>query len=922
MERTELLAYLDFAQEHKCILKFTNVSGKVSKIRVNGYDDRKLIGRFASNNSEMSFGFKNIQNCRFLTDEDQALFEEEQRYFAARATDVSNIKKRIALYKQYYQAVICQAKKDPDNLESEPESEDNFVKMTLERYDNIFNHIYSESDGLLLHYLLCQPVNNSCEAEPDTDPILLLSRSNYSQKQAIEAALRDRVSMIEGPPGTGKTTTILSIIANLLVRGKRVAVVSKNNSAIDNIKEELDALTLPPFYLRLGNSKIMQTLEETIKETVSKTLEQAAQISDVSFEEPELTNLYSRMKEMEADINRLVIMRNRQQEDENQLRHLVKRQEAFRESPEFPGIHRFQRKGLETLRKEIDRIARSLHRLDESGAYSLWDRLLNRLRWKMSQERFQADGLLLQFKLEHLYLNREIKQLTSELERAGLQKKQKELADLYTGQYIKSSLRALQKFLLSYCSDEEYQAAASTILSCNQEGRVCHECRDELRSVYPVILTTADALVYNCKDLLENGSKIDYIIIDEASQCDLLAGIPVLYLANRCVVVGDQKQLSAITGNPFGKLPVVDEPYDYYHETFLSSVRKVWNLQPTLLREHYRCDYSIINYCNKFYYDGDLIIYTDAHEEAIRLLKVDQGKYAAISQSGTSFYNEREIKAIEGLTGPQLQNTYVITPFSGQGNQLKSYFHCEKDICGTIHAFQGRGQDTVYFSTVFNDLRFADAHLAGDHCLFSKELVNVAVSRAKKQFVLVSDAAYLRKKNEEMRNLIDYIETYGKEIPDKTVCLFDGLYQRMKAYTSTDQLHNVFEQTVYNHLTEYCRNHSQVHFLLKLPLADLVTDQAYLDEYPEIRRFVLHRNTHLDFTLYNAVNNPILVIELDGEHHRKPDQMERDAKKDAALAHMGIPLWRLPSKAALTAEEFVRKIDGLTGIGILGAALA
>ncbi len=914
MERTELLAHLDFAQEHNCVLVVTNVSGKTSKILVDGYDDRKLIGRFASDNSIMSFRFKNIQSCRFFTEKDQALFEEEQRYFTAHAADASNIKKRIALYKQYYQAVIRQAKKDTGSTKSESESEDNFVKMALERHSNIFNHIYSVSDGLLLCYLLSQPVNASRDTEPDTAPILLMSRSNYSQKQAIEAALKDRVSMIEGPPGTGKTTTILSIVANLIVRGKRVAVVSKNNSAIDNIKEELDALNLPPFYLRLGNSKIMQTLEITIKETVRKTLEQAAQLSDSSFEEPELIGLYSRMKEMEADINRLVVMRNQQQEDENQLRHLEKRQEAFHENPEFSNIRRFQRKKLETLRKEIDRIAQSLQRLDEFGTYSLWDHLLNRFRWKMNREQFQSNGLLLQFQLERFYLNQEINQFASVLERTGLQQKQKELSDLYTGQYIKGSLQALQKFLLSYCSDERYQAAANTILSCNKEGHICYECRDELRSVYPVILTTADALVYNFKDLLENGSKIDYIIMDEASQCDLLAGLPILHLAKRCVVVGDQKQLSAITGNPSGKLPIIDERYDYYHETFLSSIRKVWKLQPTLLREHYRCDYSIINYCNKFYYDGDLIIYTDAHEDAIQLLKVDHGKYAAISQSGTSFYNEREIKSIESLTGPQLQNTYVITPFNGQGDCLKSYFHCDKGICGTIHAFQGRGQDTVYFSTVLNDLRFANGHLAGDHCLFSKELVNVAVSRAKKQFVLVSDAAYLRKKNEEMRNLIDYIETYGKEIPDKTVCIFDGLYKKMKAYTSTEQLHNVFEQTVYDHLQRYCRNHPRVHFLLKLPLANLVTDQTYLDENPEIKRFVLHRNTHLDFTLYNAVNNPILVIELDGEYHRKPDQMNRDAKKDAALAHMGIPLWRLPSKTALTAEEFIRRIDELIGI--------
>ena len=914
MERTELIAQLDFAQEHNCILEFTNISGKTSRIRIDGYDDNKLVGRFISDNSSMSFRFKNIQSCRFFTREDQVRFEEERRYFAAHATDISDPKKRITLYKQYYQAVICQAKKGADSTEAALEMGDSFTQKTLERYENIFNQIDSESDGLLFHYLLSQPVNTSYETEPDAGPILLMSQSNYSQKQAIEAALKDRVSIIEGPPGTGKTTTILSIVANLVVRGKRVVVISKNNSAIDNIKEELDALNLPPFYLRQGNSKIMQTLETTIKETVSKTLERGAQLSDLSPEEPELRDLYSQMKEMEVDINHLVVMRNQQQEDENQLRHLEKRQEAFHESPEFPNIHRFQRKKLETLRKEIDRIAQALQRLDEFNRYSLWDLVLNRFRWKMNREQFRSDGLLLQFQLEHFYLNQEIDQLNSVLERAGLRQKQKKLSDLYADQYIKSSLQALKSYLYSYCSDERYQAAANTILSCNKQGRICYECRDELRSIYPVILTTADALVYNYKDLLENGSKIDYIIMDEASQCDLLAGIPVLYLANCCVIVGDQKQLSAITGNQSGKLPVIDERYDYYHETFLSSVQKVWELQPTLLREHYRCDYSIINYCNKFYYNGDLIIYTEAHESAMQLLNINQGKYAAISKSGTSFYNEREIKSIESLTGPQLQNTYVITPFGGQADALKSHFPCNEDACGTIHTFQGRGRDTVYFSTVLNDLRFANGHLTGDHCLFSKELVNVAVSRAKKQFILVSDAAYLRKKNEEMRSLIDYIETYGKEIPDKTVCLFDGLYQKMKAYVSTERLHNVFEQTVYDYLKEYCRSDPRVHFLLKLPLANLVTDQAYLDGAPEIKRFVLHRNTHLDFTLYNAVNNPILVIELDGDHHRKPDQMERDAKKDAALGHMGIPLWRLSSKAALTAEEFMGKIDELTKV--------
>ena len=52
-------------------------------------------------------------------------------------------------------------------------------------------------------------------------------------------ALSNRISVIEGPPGTGKTQTILNIIANLILQGKTVQVVSNNNSAIDNVMEKL-----------------------------------------------------------------------------------------------------------------------------------------------------------------------------------------------------------------------------------------------------------------------------------------------------------------------------------------------------------------------------------------------------------------------------------------------------------------------------------------------------------------------------------------------------------------------------------------------------------------------------------------------------------------------------------------------------------
>ncbi|WP_189022528.1 AAA domain-containing protein [Paenibacillus albidus] len=38
-----------------------------------------------------------------------------------------------------------------------------------------------------------------------------------SQKIALDQAFRSKISIIEGPPGTGKTQTILNILANLAV---------------------------------------------------------------------------------------------------------------------------------------------------------------------------------------------------------------------------------------------------------------------------------------------------------------------------------------------------------------------------------------------------------------------------------------------------------------------------------------------------------------------------------------------------------------------------------------------------------------------------------------------------------------------------------------------------------------------------------
>ena len=77
---------------------------------------------------------------------------------------------------------------------------------------------------------------------------------NASQFNAVKNALENKLSVIEGPPGTGKTQTILNIIANIVIAGKTVQVVSNNNSAIQNIYEKFSEYGLDFIIASLGRS--------------------------------------------------------------------------------------------------------------------------------------------------------------------------------------------------------------------------------------------------------------------------------------------------------------------------------------------------------------------------------------------------------------------------------------------------------------------------------------------------------------------------------------------------------------------------------------------------------------------------------------------------------------------------------------------
>ena len=112
---------------------------------------------------------------------------------------------------------------------------------------------------------------------------------NNSQLKAIKSALSNKISIIKGPPGTGKTQTILNLVCNLVTRGKSIAIISSNNTAIENIEKKLRNNGYEALFASLGNgdrkaeffSNKTKTFQISESENMSIPLKKLSILSDL-----------------------------------------------------------------------------------------------------------------------------------------------------------------------------------------------------------------------------------------------------------------------------------------------------------------------------------------------------------------------------------------------------------------------------------------------------------------------------------------------------------------------------------------------------------------------------------------------------------------------------------------------------------------
>lgn len=753
---------------------------------------------------------------------------------------------------------------------------------------------FIDRDTALYKYLNPNENYNN-EQNRKIDTIIYPFRANNSQFKAVKKAVENQISIIEGPPGTGKTQTILNIIANIVKRGQTVAVVSNNNSATDNIYEKLQKYGLEYLCAQLGKR---DNKEEFINTQTGLYPEFDVTINNRQELENQIANLNSDIVKVFELKNNIAILKEELNQIELEHKYFNE-QEGFYDMPKIRNINKISSNKILKLKIECEELQRNdepislLFKLKSAWIYGIG---------KISYYNKESEYLSkiynkLFFIVKEIEIKEKIKECNRKLKIIGSENKLEIL--------VRDSMILFKDYLRKkYYSEKERKIFSLQDLYTKPKV---------FNNEYPIILSTTHSI----KSCFKPDYKFDYIIMDEASQVDLITGVLALSAGKNAVIVGDLKQLPNVittekyeTIEEFSKKYKIEKSYNYLENSFLSSMEKTLSKIPrTMLQEHYRCHPKIIGFCNKKFYNNELIIMTEDKGE-------DDVLKAYITVAGNherERYNQRQIDVIKEEILPELRNKVkneevgIISPYRAQKKNLEKTI---KDIqVDTVHKFQGREQDAIVLTTVDNEISdFVD----------DPRMLNVAVTRAKKYLrVVVSN----NKENEgtNIDDLVKYIQYNNFEVKESNIkSIYDLLYkqnreQRME-YLRNKKMVSEYdsENLTYNLIKDVIEenNYDNLDVAVHVPINELLKELDMLEQ--KEKEFVQKTWTHVDFIIYNKMDKKMVIaVEVDGYFYHKEgtEQEKRDRLKDKILEKYNIPLIRLSTVGSNERKKIEREIN-------------
>jgi hypothetical protein len=527
---------------------------------------------------------------------------------------------------------------------------------------------------------------------------------SQAQHEVLGSAASAPLTLVVGPPGTGKSYTIAALAVDHVSRGESVLIACRKHQAVDVVAKMIDGMLGPnQCVIRGGQSQHVRELKkflggmlQGIRSQIQRSKRQT--IKHAGNPDRQLAALDRDLARREADFI-------------SQLRDEMLWGELASEDDTgfFAGF---------ILRWRVQWLEKRLGRQP-----AIWDGL-----------REYDDALATS------------NQLTREL--------LKERIDNRVERTLKEHRRDLTRFLDSL----------RTRSSTRQEKLFAEINPRLLFNTFPIWLTS----VADAAELVPlEAETFDVAVFDEATQCDMASCLPILQRAKRAVVVGDPNQLRHISFLSNERLQHLADQHGldqderqslhYRDKSFLDLVNENIESQDRVhfLNEHFRSMPQIIRFSNDRIYQNALSIMRlrpkTATAQCVFSRFVEDGRKTA---GANAIEAESLVRGLIQLVESQktlpaevCQTIGVLSPFRDQVDLIARELEGRLPLAaftrhdlrvGTAHAFQGDERDVMLLSLVVDK----DAHHSSLRFLNQPNLFNVTITRARhQQYVFHSVAA-------------------------------------------------------------------------------------------------------------------------------------------------------------------------------------
>jgi very-short-patch-repair endonuclease len=629
----------------------------------------------------------------------------------------------------------------------------------------------------------------------DDRPVLEVVPSNTEQRQAVVQGLSAPLTVVTGPPGTGKSQVVTTLLVNQAWHGGSALFASKNNHAVDVVEERINRLGPSPLLLRLGREEHHARLAQQLGASLAESSRPGDSTAYAWLaEEHEATR--ARYAAVQHEIAAVVGLRN--QVDE--LERLAEPARAVFPGEAFPSLRSLD---ADAIRARLGRLAGAIE--EAAAVRAMWDPMKGRRFARVAEagEELHADAVRLGVALpeshgdadpgvwrgfhgalaDRLDLAARAQAYLRALDRLRAATAVEELAGRLTriaDQSARNSLELWQTWLRlrpSRWAPEQRRLLSEyvSLLQMLSGGDRYDEGagRGVFRRYYSLFPQVARLLpCWAVTSLSARGrlpfvpALFDLVVIDEASQCDIASALPVLFRARRAVVIGDPLQLRHVStvGPQQDRMMLAAHGLAEGRAAWAYSVNSLFDLARSLcrhedivgLREHHRSHRDIIAFSNRHFYRDGLRVLTDhealnrPHEgPAVRWVDI-RGR--VVRPSGGGALNPAEAEAVAAeVRKLVVEEEYggaigVVTPFRAQANRIRTLIHRDRELArllasrqfvvDTVHGFQGDERDVIFFSPVVS-VGIGDSairFLKGHGNLF-----NVAITRARSELVVVGD---------------------------------------------------------------------------------------------------------------------------------------------------------------------------------------